>query len=111
MLNFVRGDHVSLPITITDSDDTAVNLTGSTVFFTVKKQLEDVDASAVIQKDITAHSNPTAGETQIDLTSSDTDIDPGTYHWDLQIKDSLGNISSIHSEVLKVVDDVTKRIT
>lgn len=112
-LTIIRGDTVSITFTLTDENGDPVNLTGSTVYFTAKKQIDDdaADAKAVISKDVTSHSDPVNGETIINLTSSDTDIDLGIYFYDIQIKDSINNITSLPVKQLKVVEDVTRRIT
>jgi len=66
-----------------------VDITGWTVFFTVKSGMADADADAKISKTITTHTNPTAGETDIVLSSSDYDkTPPGSYVYDIKIKDN-----------------------
>lgn len=109
-ITIVRGDDRTLSLTFTDSDGVAINLTGSTIFFTVKERLTDADASAVISKTITSHTSPTLGKTNVVLTDSDTDIDAGIYYYDFQIKDSGGLISSTTPYILEILKDVTTRI-
>lgn len=109
-LTIIRGDSENITVTFKDNDDVAVNLTGKTVFFTVKK-LEDIneddDASAIIKKEITTHSAPTSGETIIVLTTTDTDQAPGEYVYDLQIVSGTTVISTEMS-YLSILQDVTK---
>lgn len=87
----------------------SVDLTGATVFFTAKKNMSDLDAAAVIKKDVTSHSDPTHGKTVITLTTSDTNVPVGNYFWDIRIKDASGNITNTEQEILKVAAVVTQR--
>jgi hypothetical protein len=109
-LTIIRGDDVTIPVTFTDSDGDPINLTGCTVFFTVKNEKSDDDDDAVISKSVTSHTTPASGITQVVLTHTDTDIDPGSYYWDLQIKDSAGKIQSTQVAQFEVIQDITTRI-
>jgi hypothetical protein len=104
----IRGDTTSINFTVA-----GVDLTGATVFFTVKPELTDdsTDTNAVITKEVTSHSDPTAGETVIELDSTDTDVEPGVYYYDIQIKRASGTILSIPARKLKIWADVTRRTT
>lgn len=108
--NVIRGDDHTINLTITDSDG-AVDLTGYTVFFTVNDSKEPAsDASAVIQKDVTSHSSPTTGQTAIQLDPADTaSVTPGTYWYDIQLKDGSGNITSFPKDRFTLVSDITRR--
>ena len=82
------------PLTLNfTSNGIAVNLTGSTVYFTVKSDFRNVDSEALISKTITSHSMPTAGITSLTLSTLDTDIDIGNYFYQIAIKNSLSEIS------------------
>lgn len=92
-----RGDDRSYNITIKDAEGAAINITGYTVFFTVKKiptTNHPTDDNAVIKKVITSHVNAAQGITSVSLSRVDTKIDPRTYNYDIQIKDAGGNIMS-----------------
>lgn len=108
-LTIIRGDDINITLAFTDTDGDPVDLTGSTLFFTVKEKLSDVDDDAVIEKDVTSHTNPTGGVTVLALTSTDTDINAGSYYWDIQIKNEAGKIASSQKGLLKVLQDVTLR--
>lgn len=109
MITIIRGDDVTIPVTFKDSTGAAINLTGSTVYFTVKKNPDDLDAAAVISKDIVTHTNPTTGSTTISLTHAETSIAAGRYFWDLQIKDNAGKVTSTVSDALEIRQDITTR--
>lgn len=95
MLKITRGDDVMIAITFTGTD-----LTGSTVFFTVKS--EDVvnttnatDSNAVLKAKVTSHTDPTNGKTVIVLPAADTGtVAPGDYVYDIQLKDSGGKVTT-----------------
>lgn len=101
----IRGDSTSIDITFS-----GVDLTGSTVFFTAKPALTDDagDTTAVITVEVVSHTDATAGKTSIPLTATDTDVEPGTYYYDIQIKNGT-NITSIPARKLIVYADVTRR--
>lgn len=106
-LCYYENNDISIVVTFTDSNGSAIDITGYTVWFTVKERESDIDANAIIQKEVTSHSDPTNGETTIDLTNSDMDINPKTYYYDIQWKDTNDKIKTI----LKAKFIVKKRIT
>ena len=72
-------------------DSVAKNINGYTVKFTVKKNTNDLDnddIGAIISKTVEATSE--VGVATITLTSSDTDINPGTYFYDIKLKNPAG---------------------
>lgn len=106
----VKGDTYPLEIEITTSADVAVDLTGSTVFLTVKRNLQDTDAQALISKSVTSHTSPTTGNTQFTLLAADVDY-IGEFYYDVKIKDSTGVISSVITDKFILLDHVTIRTT
>lgn len=107
-LTIIKGDTASIKCTFT-LDGVAINLNGATVFFTVKENLSDPDASAIISKTVTVHDDPTNGITYVDLTSSDTNKTPNEYYWDLKLKQGDGTITSTQYGELVLLDHVTIR--
>lgn len=103
-LNLIRGDSYSISVNL------GRDLTGATVFFTAKPALtnDTDDANAVIEKEVTVHDDAAAGQTTIALTPSDTDVEPGEYYYDIQVK-SGSDIVSTPVRKLKVYADVTRR--
>jgi len=106
-LEIIRGDSEPFEITLADEDGAPIDLTGAIIYFTVKKRKSDSDANASISKVITDHTSPENGESLISLTAEDTNIEPGTYFWDIQI-DRDGDIDSVKYGILKVFSDVTR---
>lgn len=102
----VRGDNHTITVTFSDTD-----ITGATVFFTVKSAIDAAadDSAASITKDVTSHSDPTNGVTLISLSNSDTNITPGLYYYDIQLKTAGGSIVSVPPRRLEIISDVTRR--
>lgn len=93
----IKGDNYPLDIQILDSDEVAIDLTGSTVFFTVKRNIEDTDAQALITVDVTSFASPTTGDVAIPLSSTQTAI-VGSFFYDIKIKTSAGVITSVFTD-------------
>jgi hypothetical protein len=107
-LCWTRGDSGRLDVTVTQSDGTAYDLTGSTLFLTVKNALTDADSAAVIRKEVTAHDDAEAGESHFDLATTDN-ATAGTRFYDVQLKDSDNKIFTLFGGIWKVLSDVTIR--
>ena len=107
-LCWTRGDSGRLDVTVTQSDGTAYDLTGATLFLTVKNALTDADAVAVIRKEVTAHDDAEEGESHFDLLTTDN-ATAGTRYYDVQLKDSANKIFTLFGGLWKVLADVTVR--
>lgn len=107
----IRGDDISIIVTCKDeTTGLAIDITGYSVFFTVKKRIADADVSALVSKKVTSHTDPTAGQTTISLTHTETAVlKEGDYIYDFQLIDGSGNISSTQRSQFVVLDDVTIR--
>mgnify|MGYP001231972017 CR=1 FL=1 len=105
-LFIIRGDSASINFSMAGTD-----LTGATVYFTAKSEIDNAvdDSAAAITKETTSHTNPTAGETVIELTPEDTNVAPGIYYYDIQVKTAGGRVTSIPTRKLRVWADVTRR--
>jgi hypothetical protein len=108
-LEIKRGDTKTYTLTFKKDDGTLIDITGYTIFFTVKTKIDDVDNDAVIKKTITTHSNPTQGETKIELSSTDTNQEAKSYVFDIQIKTNLTEIITILEGMITITKDVTQR--
>jgi hypothetical protein len=69
-----------------DEDDVIVDITGDEVYFMVKDTPSQLDADAKINKKITSLTDPTAGEAEIELTTTDTASLLGNYLYQIKIK-------------------------
>ena len=92
-------------------DGTNLDITGWTIFFTAKDKMTDTDGEAVIKKTITVHTDAVNGKTTIELTASDTNVNPKSYVFDIKYKDdcSPANIGVIIQGKLTVTRIVTQR--
>jgi len=86
-----RKDSFQITCTITDADGTAIDLTGYTLYLTVKKDGRDNTTEiGPIQG-----SAPPTGISVFDLSITDTDIDFGEYVYDVQ----YSNMSEKHTVI------------
>jgi hypothetical protein len=107
-LCWTRGDSGRLDVTVTQSDGTAYDLTGATLFLTVKNALTDADSAAVIRKEVTSHDDAEAGESHFEILTTDN-ATSGVRFYDVQLKDSANKIFTLFGGVWRVVADVTVR--
>lgn len=106
----IRGDTRQINCTFLQSDGaTPINLTGGTAYFTVNSDDDpDSDSSAVIQKSATSFTDAVNGQHTFTLTATDTRITPGTYWYDAEFVDSLGNVLSSYRGKFLVQSDITR---
>ena len=103
-IRIYEGDSDTLTVTIGTGD---TDITNYTVYFTVKSDIDDADSSAIINKDITNHTNPTIGETEIPILPADTkDESPGDYVYDIRYDDGTGAITTILNGTFKITQAV-----
>lgn len=107
-MKIIRRDDTDFEICFRDKDGNPVDITGGTVFFTVKKNLFDTDNEAVIKKEITVFQDPTDGIAILQLTKNDTDIVARDYFYDIQLVLNDKVTSSDRGEFV-VRQDVTVR--
>lgn len=108
-MEIIKRDDSTFQLNFLDENNNPVDLTGGTVFFTVKKKKTDVDADAVIAKEITVFDNPTAGIAILEIDNSESDLETRMYWFDVQLKDTLGKISSSGAGRFIVTQDITIR--
>jgi hypothetical protein len=102
-LCWTRGDSGRLDVSVNDFD-----LTGSTLFLTVKNALTDADSAAVIRKEVTAHDDAEEGKSHFDLLTTDN-ATAGTRYYDVQLKTSDSKIYTLFGGIWRVLSDVTTR--
>lgn len=108
-----RGDTKEFTATCTkESDGSATDLTGCTLWFTAKYSTSDADPGVFQKKTgglgITVAA-PTTGVCLITISPADTSGIPGEgwLEYDLQVKDTLGKPQTFVRGRLHVIDDVT----
>ena len=110
-IEIIRWDTQIRTTFFKDESSDPVDLTGATVWFTVKERQYlniDNDDDVIIQKIITTHTSPLTWETLIELDNADTNTTVWDYYYDLQIKFPNDDIFSVAKWVFSVVEDVTK---
>jgi len=108
-LSVYRGDDKTFNFTFVDGDGDPVDITGWTIFFTVKENESDADDDAKISVDVTSHTSPTGGLSSLSITDSDTNITPKRYYYDFQIKKADGIIRTLLKGTIQVMTDITRR--
>lgn len=108
--NVIRGDTRTVNLTFLEADGTTpINLTGGTVYFTVNASSDPAsDTSKAIQKTYSSFTDATHGKTTVTLSHSDTNIDPGTYWYDAEFVDGVGNYLSSYRGKFIVESDITR---
>jgi hypothetical protein len=102
-----RGDSWTVTATYTGGD-----LTGWSWGITVKKKLNDTDAKAVLSYGMVAASGGEISAAAFSTTfaaATMAAIAPGTYYYDVQIKNAAGVVSSSDVVTLVITQDSTIR--
>lgn len=110
MLSITRRDDKDFTFYLYDTTGSATNLTGCTLFVTVKLFQDDLDASAKIATTLTIATPATLGIAVWSLVPADTQYLLGFYSFDIQLKSAAGKIYTIMSDILQVLPDYTIRI-
>lgn len=87
-LSIYEGEDKIWTVTIVDSSGDPIDITGYTFLFVVKNKISDSDSDAIISKEITSHTDPTGGVTQIAIDSADTAGQNGKFIYDYQWLDA-----------------------
>jgi hypothetical protein len=114
-LETFRGDSVVLNFTIKDTYGVPIDITDWIFFLTLKAKIvrtdtDPLDDDAVLKKDITVHTDPVNGLTQIVLTHDETDILSNIYQYDVQYRND-DIVNTIMRGTFAFNDDVTRRNT
>ncbi|HHA18786.1 MAG TPA: DUF2479 domain-containing protein [Methylophaga sp.] len=108
--DFYRGDTQRFTLVFTDNNKNPIDITGATVWFTLKSDISADDSEAEIQKVVTNHIDPANGITEVVLSADDTSalIPNRNYYYDFQIKLSTGDVKTLLAGKVKVLEDVTR---
>jgi len=109
-IEIIRGDDVAINATFKDDSGVAINITGYTVFFTVKDNYTSTDdTAALISKTVTSHTFPLLGQTSITISNTETNLPETDYYYDFQLKDTSNKIASTQRGIFSITWDVTRR--
>lgn len=111
IIESVRGDTFKKTLNFT-SNGSPLDITGSTVFFTIKKNPNSLDTEALVQQKVTTHTNPTQGVTEINVSGAEMGVlDVESYWYDIQVTLSNGDVATVLRGKFVVLVDVTKDTT
>lgn len=103
-----RGDTYTRTINLKTNDE-LIDATGYTIYFTVRASAPDTsdsdDSGATIAKTI---SGEATGIHSLELSSTDTNEDSGTYYFEFQVKNASGKIYSTITGKFIIEDDLTR---
>ena len=118
-----RGDTEIIPIRIM-REGVDIDLTGAIIWFTVKRNFNDLDSAALFQKRSNAggiavlDQTSNKGECNINIDPADTanialdaKRSPVYYWYDVQVKEPSGRISTVMSGPLVMSLDVSRATT
>lgn len=111
MITVFRGDDLDLTISFKTVTGAAIDLTGCTLFATVKSSVEDPDASAALTPTATINSPESAGTCSVTATAIQMSALRGQYIFDIQLKTAAGKIRTPFKSDFYVDEDVTIRVT
>lgn len=111
ILEIIAGDDVSLDLVFTEKSGEPVDLTGCTVYFTCKRDPSESDDDALLKAQTNVHVDAVAGETKLAIPRSETlDLPQGQFLGDVQIRDSLGKVSTPSGVfTVRIVKGITTR--
>ncbi len=110
-ISIQRGDTFVLPLEISSETagvETATNLTGCTLYLTIKRSKDDVDPG-LLQKTVTSHDTPLSGLSHFTLSATETRALPSeaVLYFDVQLKDATAQIFTQFEGNLMTSKDIT----
>ena len=106
---FARGDDWTIKFTLRQSGGQILDITGYSFWMTLKSDIDAADPGDAQIGPISAGSpDATSGILYMTFPKAVTaNLTPGTYHYDLQQIDDLGNVQTLLIGKVKVAKDVT----
>jgi len=89
-------------------DGLVTDITGWTIYFTIKESMEDLDADAELAKTITSLPNALSGTVLIELSTIDTDITMGNYWYSIDYKTDDDYSGTVVTGKIKIKEPVLK---
>lgn len=89
-----------------------LDLTGASIWFTMKRRYKDADSLALVQKTVGAGitvPTPANGVANLSLAPADTvALEPGLYHYDVKVKEGTGRETVIVRGKFNLLPAATK---
>jgi hypothetical protein len=113
-LSLIRGNSLTIPVTMESSAGVAYNIKNWVVYFTLKTDHSLPDSQATLQKIITTFSDTTSGTTgiaNIPLVETDTqNLAVGEYDFDIKVL-TAGTLGTSSYTVMKGKFDLEYNVT
>lgn len=109
-ITWYRGDSYPLELTIKDkATGLVIDITGYSFILTIDS-LDKPPDDTTKQFDVVGvlDSDPTTGKVSFTPTNVDTDLEPATYFYDVQMTDASSNIRTIAKDKWKLKQDISK---
>ena len=103
----IVGDTLELEFEIVDKDEAPFDLTGCTIWFTIKENHTDSDAAAIVQNSTAVHDDAINGGSSM-KTLIPADAALGKKYYDCQVTDAAGGKFTFKRGRLKLDYEVTK---
>jgi len=100
--DFYRGTTKTYAITV-EKDGSPVDITGASIVATFKSDLSLADIDAEIQKAGVILDGPN-GSAQVTLEATDTQVEPGTYHYDFVLTEVGGEVTVLLAGEVAILD-------
>lgn len=105
---WARGDSDAKGFTLKDSTGAVIDITGFSFKLTVNAEKDPTDQ---VQEQFSLTGSlpaPTTGKVSFAPLTTDTDITPGKYFYDIEQTDGGGAVSTIIKGVARIIQDITK---
>ena len=103
MIELYKGDTVWINLEFRNDDGTVLNLSGTSIYFTVKRNYSDPDIAALISITQTGHDVPQSGLSHIFIDTGDSNHCAGEYVAGFKLKDQYNNVSTFNVESLIIL--------
>ncbi|MGB0749059.1 MAG: hypothetical protein ACPGO3_09960 [Magnetospiraceae bacterium] len=103
-----RGDTVAVSFTFTESDGSAIDLTGGSLLLTVNSEKGPTDTANQLWQIVGTLTDATTGKAEFTPSAVQADLEPKTYYYDIQFTDSAGAIRTMALGKFVVTQDITK---
>ncbi len=101
-LSLVRGDDISLGLTVVNPDGSAYNLVGCTLTITARR--DTYFSTIIFQKSVSIFADAASGVASIDFVPADTvNMDDAPYYFDVKLLDSSAKTTTLSAGVLSIV--------
>lgn len=112
MIKVIRNTDLDITFELSDVNGVAVDLTGGTLWFTVRSDIPATsiktndDAIISIEQSGAAIISASSGRTVFSVTNIENDINPKTYLYDIKYKNALGRIKTVKIDEYIVEGDI-----